>query len=174
MSKLARREFLKKTAASVAGASAFAQLGATGAAQPAAAVQAIPPHALMLIPGVHAYAEESVEAGETIHFRASSTVPYDLSVVRLGLDVDDFSSDEVVHSFPRLEPKQQAIHPGSYIHVEKGLPPEKSLSALTLECWVRPWSLGSRPGADHDLRCRRRLRVRTLPDEGWLGEVLPR
>ena len=74
----------------------------------------------MLIPGVHAYAEESVEAGETIHFRASSTVPYDLSVVRLGLDVDDFSSDEVVHSFPRLEPKQQAIHPGSYIHVEKG------------------------------------------------------
>lgn len=140
MSKLPRREFLKKTAASVAGASAFAQLGAAGAEQPADSAQAIPPHTPMLIPGVHAYAEESVLAGETIHFRAISTVPCDLSVVRLGLGVDDFSSDEVVHSFPRLEPKQQAIHPGSYIHVEKGLPPEKPLSALTLECWVRPWS----------------------------------
>ena len=140
MSKLPRREFLKKTAASVAGASAFAQLGEPGAKQPQTAARAIPPHTPMLIPGVHAYAEESLEAGETIHFRASSTVPYDLSVVRLGADVDDFSSDEVVHTFPRSEPRQQAIHPGSYIHVDKGLPPGKSLSALTLECWVRPWS----------------------------------
>jgi len=94
----------------------------------------------MLVPGVHSYAEESLDAGETIHFRTSSTVPHDLSVVRLGQDVDDFSSDEILHAFPRSEPNQQAIHPGSYIHAAKELAREEPLSALTLECWVRPWS----------------------------------
>ena len=54
--------------------------------------------------------------------------------------MDDFGTDEVLHSFGRSEPGLQPVHPGSYIHIEKGLDPDQVFGQLTLECWVRPWS----------------------------------
>ncbi len=96
------------------------------------------PRALEL-EGLHAYAEKIVAAGDTIRFRVSSTVPYELSVCRLGLKVDDPAGDEVLSTFAESPPVRQAIHPGSCVHVEKGLSADKEMEALTLECWVRPW-----------------------------------
>ena len=61
--------------------------------------------------GLHAYAEKTITAGETIHFRVSSTVPYELSVCRLGHQVEDPAGDEVLFSFPKSQPVQQPIHP---------------------------------------------------------------
>ena len=143
MSGIDRRKFLKKTAAGVASVSAIADWPLSAAAKnpPASASQAaIPPHRAIEIPGLHAYAERSVAAGETVHFRVSSTAPCELSVCRLGLEVDEFESDETLYSFTKSEPGLQPIHPGSYVHVEHGLPPDRVFDAITLECWVRPWS----------------------------------
>ncbi len=95
----------------------------------------------MELEGLHAYADKIVAAGETIRFRVSSTVPYELSICRLGLKVDDPAGDEVLFTFAESPAVRQAIHPGSYVHVEKGLPADKPLEALTLECWVRPWAV---------------------------------
>ncbi len=95
----------------------------------------------MPLEGLHAYAEKILSAGDTIHFRVSSTVPYELSVCRLGHSVDDPAGDEVLHTFPESPPVSQPIHPGSFLHVSHGLPADQSFAALTLECWVRPWRL---------------------------------
>jgi hypothetical protein len=98
------------------------------------------PKPLPLI-GLHAYAEKSVTAGDTIHFRTSSTVPYRLSICRLGQLVDDISGDEVLKILQVDEPLQQPIHPGSYVHVGQTWSADFAFSAMALECWVRPWKL---------------------------------
>ncbi|NUQ61393.1 MAG: LamG domain-containing protein [Pirellulales bacterium] len=100
------------------------------------------PRALDL-PGLHAYAEKVVTAGQTLHFRTSSTVPYELSICRLGPKVDDPSGDEVLETLVNSKPIQQPIHPGSFIHVDKGLPADQPLGALSIQCWVRPWRLNA-------------------------------
>jgi hypothetical protein len=89
--------------------------------------------------GLHAYAEKIVAAGESIRFRVSSTVPYELSICRLGHRIDDPAGDEVLFAFPESPPVEQPIHPGSFVHVGEALPADRELQALTLECWVRPW-----------------------------------
>ena len=43
--------------------------------------------------------------------------------------------------FREKEPQAQPIHPGSYVHVAKGLPDERRLTQLTLEGWIRPFAL---------------------------------
>lgn len=93
--------------------------------------------------GLHAYPDrESVPAGETIRFHVSSQVPYRFRVTRLGLEVDDRSSDETIYQAGEKSPARvQPIHQGSYVRVGKGLPADTELTALTLECWVRPWKL---------------------------------
>src|SRR5687767_2402500 len=74
----------------------------------------------LLVPGVHLYTGyQSVAAGQTIRFHVSSSVPYVLSVVRLGPQVDDPAADEVLHEFPKAPAAIQAIHPGSYVQVDK-------------------------------------------------------
>lgn len=141
MTEVDRRKFLRQTAAGMAGAAMLGGPTSTEAkGGTAPEPDSIPPHRPLELPGLHAYAEKSVASGETIHFRVSSGVPYQLSVCRLGLEVDRFEGDEVIHTFPASAPGTQAIHPGSYIYVENGLPPDQRLSAMTLECWVRPWS----------------------------------
>jgi hypothetical protein len=105
------------------------------------------PSAGISLEGVHAYAEKSVEAGEPIHFRVSSTHPYSISIVRLG-NLDDRAADTLAwpHEPVVVEaPQQQMLHPGSYVHVESGLPADRDFQALTLECWVRPWGGFPRP-----------------------------
>ena len=45
-----------------------------------------------------------------------------------------------MHAFTESSPRAQPIHPGSYIQVAKAI--TKVPPALTLECWVRPWTFG--------------------------------
>ena len=70
-----RRDFLKATAAGLAGASLLPVLGAAEArlAEPS---PSLPPHEPLLLPCLHAYAQRSVALGETLQVRVSSTVPY--------------------------------------------------------------------------------------------------
>ncbi len=101
----------------------------------------IPAHQEVILPGLHAYAEKSIAAGEEIAFRVSSSVPYRLTVVKLGPDPENRDNDPVLETFRINKPTPQPIHPGSYIHVSKGLPHDRELTELTLECWIRPFSL---------------------------------
>ncbi|MEC8942490.1 MAG: LamG-like jellyroll fold domain-containing protein, partial [Verrucomicrobiota bacterium] len=119
--------------------------------------QEIPPHQPVHLPGLHAYAQKSIAAGEEIEFRVSSSVPYDLSVVQLGQDPESRDKDPVLKTFRVEQPQAQAIHPGSYVHVAKALPVERRLSELTLECWIRPFKLTGWQGLitqhDYPERC---------------------
>ncbi|MES2695760.1 MAG: LamG domain-containing protein [Verrucomicrobiota bacterium] len=146
MSTPTRREFLQQSGAGLAGLSLLS--GRAFAALPAA--EGIPAHQGSVVPGVHGYAEQSVAAGGTIHFRISSTVPHRLSICRLGLDPESAEQDELLHAFPEAEPTPQPIHPGSYIAVEKNL--SGNIAALALEIWIRPWKLAGRAGVitQHD------------------------
>jgi N,N-dimethylformamidase len=103
----------------------------------------IPPHRSQSLRGVHAYPDaESVPAGGVIRFHVSAEVSYRMRISRLGVEVDDVSSDRILFETENSYPaKPQPIHPGSYVHVEKGLSPEKAAEALSIEVWVRPWKL---------------------------------
>jgi hypothetical protein len=110
----------------------------TGVGAGATATIAAVANRAIAIDGVEAYAEKSVAAGETIHFRVSSCVPYELRIVRLGWDTDTTARDWTLASFS-LPASQRSIRPGSYIHVETALNPTATFTQLTLECWVRPF-----------------------------------
>ena len=113
---------------------------------------AIPPHRAVTLPGLHAYAQKSIAAGEEIEFRVSSNIPYELNVVQLGSDPEERDSDPVLETFDVDQPRAQPIHPGSYVHVDDALPDGKPFSQLTLECWIRPFSLSGWQGliTQHD------------------------
>lgn len=143
MPRTNRREFLKRTGVGVAGLAAISLpenlIGEESLAS------AIPLHQELPVFGVHAYPmQHSVAAGEELALHVSSTVPYQLGLYRLGLEVDNPETDILLHRFLDASPTPQPIHPGSYVHIEKGLPIE--LSALTLECWVRPWRVDAAAG----------------------------
>ncbi|SDD25391.1 Concanavalin A-like lectin/glucanases superfamily protein [Variovorax sp. CF079] len=105
----------------------------------------IPPHKSLNLPGVHGYADrKSVAAGECVRFHVSSDRGYQLSVCQLGSDVEGRSDDVVLHAFAPSPARVQAIHPGSYVFVEKALDAALPLYGLTLECWVKPWSIATR------------------------------
>jgi N,N-dimethylformamidase len=107
-------------------------------------VSHIPPHREVILPGVHAYADEkSVAAGDRIRFHVSSDVPYTLSICKPNR-IGDEGSDTVLHTFPLTSPRVQPIHPGSYISVENGLSQRQLFEAVTFEVWVKPWSFGRR------------------------------
>ena len=133
MEETSRRDFLKRSGAGLA-ASLLPVSGWAAADDP------IPPHRPVALDGLHAYADdESVDAGGTLRLFVSSTVPYRLSVCRLGLKVDDPAGDLVLHAFPESPALAQPIHPGSYVHVENRA--EEAYGAISLECWLRPWKL---------------------------------
>ena len=121
-----------------------------------ASVENIPPHHAIELPGLHAYAQKSIAAGEEIEFRVSSRVPYDLTLVKLGPDPENRDDDPVLESLRVEQPRSQPIHPGSYVHVPKGLPAGRRLTELTLECWIRPFSLSGWQGliTQHDYPAR--------------------
>lgn len=127
MPRVGRRQFLRQTAAGIAAASATRPLPAAGA---------IPSHGEVRVPGVHAYVQRSLEAGRTAGFRVSSDVPFELSVSR---EV----SKEVVSTLRERSPSVQPIHPGSYVHVERGFP-DRRFDALTIETWIRRWASDER------------------------------
>ena len=65
---------------------------------------------------------KTVTAGETIHFRVSSTAPYGLSICRLGLDVDDPAGDEVFVHVPQIAAGPAGHSSGLLRPRRKGLP----------------------------------------------------
>ncbi|GIW93096.1 MAG: hypothetical protein KatS3mg110_1137 [Pirellulaceae bacterium] len=116
----------------------------------------IPPHRPLEVPGVHAYpGEHSVYAGQELELHVSSSVPYDLSICRLGPKVDDPAGEELLEQFPPSDPQPVPIYPGSYIHIERSL--QGPLEQLSVECWVRLWKVRDRAGMvtqfDHPERC---------------------
>jgi N,N-dimethylformamidase len=145
-----RRTFLKKSAALAAASAALTPIATSQAdgdsGSKPVSIRPNPPHESLPLPGLHAYAQKSLAAGEPIEFRVSSTVPYRLDVCRLAGPVDDAQTDVVLKSFEETSPRQQAIHPGSYVHVEKLLPAALGENPFTLECWLRPWAAGRRQG----------------------------
>ncbi len=113
-------------------------MAASKAAWPATGSTGIPPHEAILVPGLHAYAQRSLEAGAAVDFRISSDTPYELTVSRAG-------SDKPLASARNRRPEMQPIHVGSYVHVPDGLA-DVRLNAITLETWVRSWSSEKRQG----------------------------
>ena len=114
--------------------------------------EVIPPHIPVDLPGLHAYAQKSIAAGDEIEFRVSSSVPYTMSVVELGKNPENRDEDPVLKTFRVEKPQSQPIHPGSYVHIAKGLPTNRRLSQLTMECWIRPFNLNGWQGliTQHD------------------------
>jgi N,N-dimethylformamidase len=105
------------------------------------------------VDGIHAYADKfSVKPGETINIHVSSDTDYTMQIYRLGLDPNTPDSDELMPGVMTVTTRsQQPIHPGSYIHVANGLAATNNLTALTLECWVRPF-VGRTPSATEDFK----------------------
>ncbi|MEO6436169.1 MAG: LamG domain-containing protein [Tepidisphaeraceae bacterium] len=134
---LSRRTFIKGAGATAA---AMAVTQFENPLLAAASPPSIPPHRALDVPGVHAYPlEHSLAAGDTLELCVSNSVPYRLSICRLGLQVDDPAGDTVLTRFDESPANPQPIHSGSYVHIEKRL--RDPLRALTLECWVRPWDI---------------------------------
>ncbi len=144
MSSVDRRGFIKTSSAAAAAAAAAGSLPWAGRAVGAPPLVAddgtIPPQRVQILYGLHAYTDQlSVQPGEEIQFHATSTVPYNLSVCRLGQEVDDPAGDEVLKEFAASPPQIQPIRPGSYIQVPQGLEDEKPIETMTIECWLRPF-----------------------------------
>lgn len=105
----------------------------------------IPPHQSQSVPGIHGYADaHSVPAGKTLRFHLSADRPHRIRICRLGPGVDDPGTDTVVVESEVLPARPQPIHPGSYVHIPGSL--VRPTRELTLEAWVRPWSLGRLQG----------------------------
>ncbi len=138
MSKISRRTALKQVSAGALTAVAIPSKDwlAEHAQRHSAAADV--PLREVLLPGFHAYADaQSVSAGEPIRFFVSSSVPYEMSIVRLGPRIDDFSSDEVLHQFGVASANVQAIRPGSCVVVHKGLTDGEAPRSVAVECWLR-------------------------------------
>ena len=139
---VSRRRFLRDAGATAAATSAATLLpsGCSTTPSPGPAIPSPPPHRALAVPGVHAYSlEHSIAAGETLELCVSTSVPYRLTICRLGRDVDNPAGDEVLAELGSFAANPQPIHPGSYVACACGI--EGTLRALTLECWVRAWDL---------------------------------
>jgi N,N-dimethylformamidase len=101
---------------------------------------AVPPHRAIVPGGIHGYTDRlSYAAGDTVRILVSNTLPYDLSVYRLGPSSYPTPRGEVQHQLLNVPPNPQPIHPGSYVHIDRGLENMGNLQSLSIECWVRPW-----------------------------------
>jgi N,N-dimethylformamidase beta subunit-like protein/concanavalin A-like lectin/glucanase superfamily protein len=98
---------------------------------------ALEPLTAIVPAGIHAYAEKSIPAGQTLNVRVSADQAYRVSIFRLGQNVDGPDADIQVFQPVMLNAQTQAITPGSYVNIDQQLPPDAPLAALTLECWVR-------------------------------------
>ncbi len=136
-----RRAFLKHGTTAAAALAIATPLSAHSLGQRGlSGNDALPSHRGLTVPGIHAYADrESAFPGEVVRFQVSADDACRAAVYRLGTSVDDPDSDTLVEDFGHLPSRLQAIHPGSYGHVPKGLP--KGLKALTIEAWLRPWRI---------------------------------
>ncbi len=138
MNTESRRQFLKLSAGLTAGLTLGGQpASGEGITDKERAV--IPPHKPLALPGLHAYAQKSIAAGEAALFRVSSTVPYTLRVLRLAGEVDDPKTDVELVAIREEMPSVQPIHLGSYVNVPESIKEPEITEGLSVECWVRPW-----------------------------------
>ncbi len=118
-----------------------------------------PPHRGFVVPGIHAYADAlSVHAGGRIGFHVSATAAFQLSIIELGPDVGDPDGDIVHHAFEEQPAHPQAIHPGSYVAVARGLPASGCPDGFTVECWLKRWNSDQRQA----------IASESNDGEGWL------
>jgi hypothetical protein len=141
-----RREFLQYAGLAVGGGTLLAatpELLSKGIVKGAAAAipnAPLPPHRAVAVGGIHAYADRlSVTPGDDINFYVSSDTQYTMQIYRLGTDPNTPNSDTSMSGSMQGGPSTQPIYPGSYVHVENGLAATANPTALTLECWVRPF-----------------------------------
>jgi len=101
-----------------------------------AEIRNMPPHLPKRVNGVHAYAAQSVAAGEEIGFHVSSTEKYRFSLVRLGAEPHSTAKDKTLFTeVGAIAPRP--IFPGSYVHFAK--PVDRNAAKLTVSCWFRPF-----------------------------------
>lgn len=137
-SAISRRTFIKATGASAAAAMIELPAASHAADSTSGGGGGIPPHLPLAAPGVHAYPmEHSIAAGDELRLCVSNSVPYKLSICRLGLRIDDPAGDQVMARFDESPANPLPIHPGSYVHIDRRL--TETMRAITLECWIRPW-----------------------------------
>lgn len=105
------------------------------------------PNVAVPVSGTIAYSQNSVAAGSIVDFHISSTVPYQLTIARLGwlTNPSQASKDWTYYTFTAASSTLQVLRRGSYVHVQNALSSTASNTALTLECWVRPFM-----GSPHD------------------------
>ncbi len=143
MNTTSRRDFLRLTAAGTVGL--VASPSGVAAATEGSVYPGIPAHKPLVVAGVHGYpARHSVAAGQTLAFHLSSDQPYRVGFYRLGQTIDDPAGDDLLQDAGEFPARVQPIHPGSYVHIPKRL--TGSPRALSLECWVRPWSVAALAG----------------------------
>ena len=145
MGTTSRRHFLKASAGVAATVSLSNAVHGEGRSDdhPASDVPAQQP---VVFPGLHAYAQKSLTAGDEIVFRVSSSIPYDLRVLRLDGEVDDPATDIEIGSFNEVSAGVQPVYLGSHVHVPKSIEQSEMREGLTLECWLRPWGFNHPSG----------------------------
>lgn len=146
MPKTTRRSFIRGAGLGAVGLSV---LDSTSLARAATTSRAshIPKHRALPVPGVHAYPmEHSLAAGETLQLCVSASVPYSMSICRLGSNVDDPSGDTILAEFPNQPGFPQPIHPGSCVHIEKSIREKEIGDGFSIECWVRAWDISKLQG----------------------------
>ena len=95
----------------------------------------MPRHRRLMLDGIHAYpTPQSLHAGTVLTLRVSSTVPYNLSVYRVGDDLYNSSLDVSIATLGSFAAHEQPIYPGSYV-AATGL--AGSLRTLTIQMWLQ-------------------------------------
>jgi hypothetical protein len=145
MAGTSRRNFLKASAGIAAGVS-LRTSHAVGGESGQTLDGSIPLQEATAFPGLHAYAQKSIAAGEDIIFRVSSSVPYDLRVMRLAGEVDNPDSDIEVGSFLNAPAGVQPVHLGSYVDIAKSISNDEIKNGFSIECWLRPWGFNQAQG----------------------------
>ena len=145
MTNTSRRNFLK-VSAGVAASMSMQGASAAREASDSDSGEKIPDQRAVAFPGLHAYAQKSIAAGSDIIFRVSSSIPYDLRVMRLAGEVDDPDSDVEIGAFRKVDGEVQPVHLGSYVDVPKSVSDTDANNGLTIECWLRPWGFNRSQG----------------------------
>jgi hypothetical protein len=89
--------------------------------------------------GTHAYAEKTIQRGNTLNIRVSSPSVYQVFIVALGADPDSPAQDTTIFDFggQSFGPQTQPIFLGSYVNIEPPLDPAGVFPSFALECWIR-------------------------------------
>lgn len=145
MASTSRRNFLK---ASAGVAASMSMTGSSSASESSDTENhdQVPEQRGVSFQGLHAYAQKSIAAGDEVIFRVSSSIPYDLRVLRLAGEVDEPDSDVELAAFNEIPGVVQPVHLGSYVDVPSSIAEADTKDGFTVECWVRPWGFNRTQG----------------------------